>query len=261
MLQKYHNVQVTAEVTPASVDNLKLVHDQPKEIIAFSLADTAFDALQGRERFSDTGPIQVRSLGVLYANFTHLVAADGSGITTPGDLRGKRVSVGAAGSGTETIANRVLDAYGINPASDLQRERLGAAESAGALKDRRLDAFFWSGGLPTGAVTDLATTPGLSMRHVHDDDPQSESVSHRFPRDERRGWLLSLSSEFWVQPAIQHRAPNATGITICFCMLPPPAPGTTKTPSSRPAKATLTDGRRAVPACPELSRLQGPSGT
>lgn len=172
MLQKHHNVQVTAEVTPASVDNLKLINDQPKEIVAFSLADTAFDALQGRERFSDTGPIQVRSLGVLYANFTHLVAAEGSGISTPADLRGKRVSVGAAGSGTETIANRVLDAYGINPSSDLQRERLGAAESAGALKDRRLDAFFWSGGLPTGAVTDLANTPGLSIRLI----PHAEGV-------------------------------------------------------------------------------------
>jgi len=163
MLQKHLNVQATAEVTPASVDNMKLVYDRPRDLIAFCLADTAFDALQGRERLSDPGPIPVRSLGVLYTNYTHVVTTDGS-IATLNDLRGKRVSVGAAGSGTEIIANRVLEAYGIDPGRDIQRERLGVAESADALRDRRLDAFFWSGGLPTGAITDLSAAPGLTMR-------------------------------------------------------------------------------------------------
>jgi TRAP transporter TAXI family solute receptor len=168
MLQMHLGVQATAEVTPASVDIMKLLLDNPTDMVAFCLADTAYDALQGRERLAETGPIPVRSLGIIYNNFTHIVALNGSGIDSLRDLRGKRVSVGAAGSGTETIANRVLETAGLNPASDIQRERLGAAESAGALKDRRLDAFFWSGGLPTGAITDLASTPGLAIKLLSD---------------------------------------------------------------------------------------------
>jgi TRAP transporter TAXI family solute receptor len=96
----------------------------------------------------------------------HVVTTEGSGINSIGDLKGKRVSVGAAGSGTEIKANRVLEAYGLDPGRDIQRERLGVAESAGALKDRKLDAFFWDGGLPTGAVTDLANTPGITIKLI-----------------------------------------------------------------------------------------------
>jgi TRAP transporter TAXI family solute receptor len=166
MLQKHLGVQATAEVTPASVDNMKLIRERPKDLIAFTLADTAFDALQGRERLKDGGPIPVRSLGILYQNFMHLVTTEASGVRSVGDLKGKRVSVGAAGSGTEVKANRILEAYALDPATDIQRERLGAAESAGALKDRKLDAFFWDGGLPTGAVTDLANTAGLTVRLI-----------------------------------------------------------------------------------------------
>src|SRR5215203_4059223 len=69
MLQKHLGVQATAEVTPASVDNMRLVNDRRTDLVAFTLADTAYDALQGRERLKDVGPIQVRSLGILYTNF------------------------------------------------------------------------------------------------------------------------------------------------------------------------------------------------
>lgn len=166
MLQKYLGIQATAEVTPASVDNMKLLNERRKDLIAFSLADTAYDALQGRERLKDIGKIEVRSLGIIYTNFMHVVTTESSGINSIGDLKGKRVSVGAAGSGTEIKANRVLEAYGLDPGRDIQRERLGVAESAGALKDRKLDAFFWDGGLPTGAVTDLANTPGITIKLI-----------------------------------------------------------------------------------------------
>jgi TRAP transporter TAXI family solute receptor len=172
MLEKYLGVQATAEETPASVDNMKLVNDHKKDLIAFSLADVAYDALQGRGRFEETGSIPVRSLGILYNNFMHLVTLEGSGINTVPDLRGKRVSVGAPGSGTENKANRVLEAYGLDPAIDIQRDRLSVAESAAALKDRKLDAFFWGGGVPTGAITDLANTPGLTIKLI----PHAEAV-------------------------------------------------------------------------------------
>jgi hypothetical protein len=163
------NVEASAEVTAASVDNMKLIQSG-KADLAFVLADTAYDALEGRGSFKDTGKVPVRALAVLYSNYMHIVATEESGIKTAADLKGKRVSVGAAGSGTEIKANRVLEAVGINPETDIKRERLGVAESVGAMKDKKIDAFFWDGGLPTAAVLDLAATPGQKIRFIGSGD-------------------------------------------------------------------------------------------
>ena len=100
---------------------------------------------------------------MIYGNYTHIVVKADSGINTIADLKGKRVSVGAAGSGTETIANRVLDSYGLDPNKDIQRERLAAADSANGVRDGKLDAFFFSGGLPVGAVVDLANSVKIKL--------------------------------------------------------------------------------------------------
>ena len=154
-------VQATAEVTSASVDNMLLIENQDVDL-AFVLADTAYDALQGNEPFEN--PIPGRALATLYNNFTHIVVKGDSGINTVADLRGSRVSTGSPGSGTEVIANRILTAAGLNPDADISREQLGAAESAGAMRDGRIDAFFWSGGLPTAAVTDLGATPNVTIK-------------------------------------------------------------------------------------------------
>jgi TRAP transporter TAXI family solute receptor len=154
-------VRATAEVTAASVDNLKLIRDGRADL-AFTLADTLADAVQGRGAFEGR-PVPAASLAVLYTNFTHLVTTTSAGIRSIGDLRGKTISTGAPGSGTEVIALRVLRAAGIDPAKDVVRQGLGASESAGALKDGKVAAFFWSGGLPTAAVQDLAHSPGMSI--------------------------------------------------------------------------------------------------
>ncbi len=79
------------------------------------------------------------------------------------------MSVGAPGSGTELIADRVLAAAGVDPRKDITRHSLGVSESAGALKDGKVDAFFWSGGLPTAAIQDLAATPGISISLLSSD--------------------------------------------------------------------------------------------
>jgi TRAP transporter TAXI family solute receptor len=155
-------VRATAEVTAASVDNLKLIRDGGADV-AFVLADSLADAVAGRGAFEGR-PIAVRSLAVLYSNYTHLVTASSSGIRTVADLRGQVVSTGSPGSGTEVIATRVLRASGIDPDRDLTRQGLGASESAGALKDGKISAFFFSGGLPTAAVQDLAHTAGLTIQ-------------------------------------------------------------------------------------------------
>lgn len=157
-------VTATAEVTPASVDNMRLIQAKRADL-AFTLADTAYDAFKGEEAFRGS-PIPIRTLTPLYNNFNHLVTIDGTGIATTADLRGKRVSVGAPGSGTEITALRILEAAGIHHERDIRKERLGVAPSVDALKDRKIDAFFWSGGLPTASVLDLAVSPGVRIRLV-----------------------------------------------------------------------------------------------
>ena len=156
------NIRATAEVTAASVDNLKLIRDG-KADIAFALADTLADAVAGRGPFAG-GPVPAASIAVLYSNYTQLVTLAASGITRVGELKGKVVSTGSPGSGTEVIAFRVLRAAGLDPDRDVRRQGLGVSESADALKDGKIDAFFWSGGLPTAAVQDLSHTSGISVR-------------------------------------------------------------------------------------------------
>jgi len=163
LLSNKLGVAATAQSTTASVDNMKLIRDK-KTDLAFTLSDTAYDAVSAKGRFvPPEQPAKAQSLAVLYNNFTHVVTKDGTGINTVADLKGKRVSVGSAGSGTEVIANRVLEAAGLTQA-DLKPQKLGVADSVAALKDGRVDAFFWSGGLPTSAIVDLANAPGLKLK-------------------------------------------------------------------------------------------------
>jgi TRAP transporter TAXI family solute receptor len=152
--------KATAETTSASVDNLILIKDGSSDI-AFTLADTALDAVKGREAFKEKVPMRV--LAQIYDNYTQVVAKAGSGIKTVEDLKGKRVSVGAPNSGTEVIADRVLAAAGMDPKGDIKRQGLGVEESVQAMKDGTIDAFFWSGGLPTGAITDLVTSDKITL--------------------------------------------------------------------------------------------------
>jgi TRAP transporter TAXI family solute receptor len=158
------DVRATAEVTAASVDNLKLIRDGRADI-AFVLADTLDDAVAGRGAFEGR-PVPAASLAVLYSNITHLVALKSAGIGSVADLRGKVVSTGAPGSGTEGIAVRMIRAAGLNPDRDVTRQALGASESAEALKDGKVQAFFFSAGVPTAAVQDLAHSPGVSLQII-----------------------------------------------------------------------------------------------
>jgi hypothetical protein len=158
--------QVTAEVTGASVDNMKLINTG-KTDVGFTMADTAWEAFIGVDKFKD-GKVPIRTLAVLYPNRTHVVTVEGSGINSMQDLKGKRISVGSPGSGTEILALRLLEAYGLT--NDVKRERLSVAESVNAIKDRKIDAFIWSGGLPTAAVTDLAATPGTKIKLIDHSD-------------------------------------------------------------------------------------------
>jgi uncharacterized protein len=152
--------EATAEATAASVDNVNLVNDG-KSSIAFSLADTAADAVAGKGSFEGK-PAQIQALGQLYTNFTQVFTTNPA-IKSIEDLQGKRVSVGAAGSGTETIALRVLEAAKLDPDADIKRQQLAPAECVQAMKDGTLDGCFWSGGAKTPAIVDLATSKQVTL--------------------------------------------------------------------------------------------------
>ncbi len=172
-------VEVTAEVTTASVDNMKLLH-AGKIGLALTLPDVAWDAYEGRLR-GLTEKVAVRTLVAVYSNYMHIVALDGTGIRSVADLKGKRVSIGAPGSGTEVKGLRVLEAYGLTPKDLRSQDRLGVGESAGAMKDRKLDAFIWDGGLPTAAILDLAATPGIKSHLIPHGDAVPKMVAKYGP--------------------------------------------------------------------------------
>jgi len=154
-------VTVTVQETNASVDNMKLVASG-QAALALGLGDVVSDAANGENTFAD-GALPICSLGNVYNNFVHAFSVSSKGITTVEQMKGKRIAVGAVGSASEVTADRILEAAGINPQSDITRVQLGVAEGVDALKDGTVDAAFWSGGLPTGAITDLASTGDLVL--------------------------------------------------------------------------------------------------
>jgi len=157
-------MSATAEVTGGSVDNLNLINSG-KPYLAFTMADAAKDALDGDGKFKGK-KVDLKTLLVLYPNRMHVVTVESTGIKSMKDLKGKRISTGSPGSATEVMAFRLLEAAGLDKDKDVKRERLGVSESVNAIKDRKIEAFFWVGGLPTAAVTDLANSPGMKIAMI-----------------------------------------------------------------------------------------------
>ena len=155
-------VRATAEVTAASVDNLRFVRDGRTDL-AFTMGDVLADAVKGKGAF-DGQAAPITALATLYTNYEYLVTIEGTGVSNIAGLRGRVVSLGSPGSGTEVSAERVLRASGIDPDRDLTRQGLGVSESVGALKDGKIHAFFWMGGVPAAALQDLSHSQGITMR-------------------------------------------------------------------------------------------------
>lgn len=151
--------EARAEPTGASVENITRLAGGDMEI-AFSLADTAADAVSGRGAF-DGQPQPVRALARVYSNYTHVIVRAGGKIDSFADLRGKRISTGSPRSGTDIIAGRLLTAGGIDPDKDIQRLNLSLPETVQRMRAGSLDGMFFSGGLPTPGIKDLlASAPG-----------------------------------------------------------------------------------------------------
>ena len=158
------DLHTTVEVTGGSVDNIKLIAAGQSDL-GFTMADAAADATQGQDKFRNN-KVALQALLVVYPNRMHVVTLEDTGIGTLADLKGKRVSTGSPGSATEIMASRAIDVIGLDKDKDIRRERLGVVESVNALVDKRIDAFFWVGGIPMAAIANLATTTGVKMKLI-----------------------------------------------------------------------------------------------
>lgn len=173
LINKYlDGYSAVAEVTGASVENAGLIARGDSDI-ALALADTVYQAYHGTGRFEGNGgPGQLanlRALGSAYPNAVQIVTLAGSGIESLQDLKGKRVSVGAPGSGTEVSAQTILSANGMSY-DDIEEQRLNFNETAAAIRDGQVDAGFWSVGPPTSSILDLATTRDVVLIELSDEE-------------------------------------------------------------------------------------------
>ena len=158
-------LKATAAETGASVQNIQQLVAGDYDV-AFALADTAADAVEGKAAF-DGKPQDVRALARIYPNYTQVVVRADSGINSMADMRGKRISTGSPKSGTEVIANRLLTAAGLSD-SDISAQRLALRPTVDQMKAGQIDGLVWSGGLPTPELTDLTTSVDVKFIDVTD---------------------------------------------------------------------------------------------
>jgi TRAP transporter TAXI family solute receptor len=171
-------VRAVAEVTGASVENTRLCHKE-ETLFGEIMSDVAYHAYNGIGRFEGK-PQKIRGMFVMYPNVFHVVAAKRSGIDSIGKLRGKKVSVGAPGSGTEFMTDLVMqDALGI-PYSDFKVYRLSFTENANALKDGAIDVGIWCVAPPTSSIMDLATTHDMQVIPFSKDEIDAITSKHPF---------------------------------------------------------------------------------
>lgn len=158
------SVPPTVRSTAGSVDNLMLLASAAADV-AFSQVDAAADHLAHTAPDDTRAP---RALARVYDEFVHVVVPASSTVTTLAQLRGARVSVGAPESGVFFVAKRMLDVAGIAADTDIKAENLGINDSVAALRAGTIDAFFWTGGLPTGGVADLAKAMPVRLLDLSD---------------------------------------------------------------------------------------------
>lgn len=171
------NCNASAQSTGASVANVNLLA-QGKVDIAFIQNDIAYYALNGVEMFNGRKLDGLRGLATIYPETVQIIANKSSNITSVKDFKGKRIAVGAAGSGAEANARQVMSAYGISY-KDCTIRYLSFAEAASALKDGNVDAAFLTAGYPTAAVQDVSTTNDIVLVPV--DDNIAKILIEKYP--------------------------------------------------------------------------------
>lgn len=157
-----HPVRATALATEGSVDNLQRLDERRAEV-AFTLADSALPAMTGKAPFAR--PVKIMALARLYDDYLQIIVRRDSDLRDIGDLAGKRVSIGARRSGTALQARRILrmPIMHLRGSRAVRTRSLTLKQSTAALAEGRIDALFWSGGLPTDAIDDLRKTVAIRL--------------------------------------------------------------------------------------------------
>jgi len=177
ILSEKTKVSITVQSTGASKANIQLM-DAGEVELAMVQNDVMDYAWKGTDLFTGEQTQTFNAMAALYAEVCQVVANPAAGIRTIADLKGKNVSVGDAGSGTEFNARQILEAYGIT-FNDITKQNLGFGPSADALKDNKIDAFFCVAGAPTPAIIDLATSKDILVLEV--DDAHAAQLARSYP--------------------------------------------------------------------------------
>jgi TRAP transporter TAXI family solute receptor len=163
---KIKDMNVTAQTSGASGENVRLINKKEVEL-ALVQSDTLDFAFNAKEAFKE--PLKgMSAIAVLYPEVVQVIVAADGPIKTFADLKGKKVGVGAPGSGTEANYRQLLDAYGMKK-EDVNGQYLSFSESAEAFKDKHIDAFVVTGAVPTSAIMDVATQNAIRILPVADD--------------------------------------------------------------------------------------------
>ncbi|RXT04323.1 TAXI family TRAP transporter solute-binding subunit [Ammoniphilus sp. CFH 90114] len=175
----------SAQSTGASVENMRLIKDSQVDL-AFTQGDIADYASNGTVMFKEGGAINnINAIASLYNETVQIIVAKDSAIQTVDDLKGKRVSVGAPGSGTEANAMQILELHGLTFDDLGKTDRLAFGESASFIQDGTLDAAFVTAGTPTAAVNELAATKGVRVIGISD-EKMSEIIA-KYPYYAKQG--------------------------------------------------------------------------
>ncbi len=162
--EKIPGMNATVQSTGASVANINLLKEGKVDLI-FVQNDIAYYAMNGLEMFKDNSYSEIQGLAVLYSETCQLVTLANSSIKSVADLKGKRVAVGAAGSGVEANARQIMEAAGITY-KDINVQYLAFGDAANNLKDGNIDAAFLTAGFPTAAVSDVAASKDIVIINI-----------------------------------------------------------------------------------------------
>ena len=164
VMKNVPGIEITAESTGASVANLKMLREKKVELI-LGASNTSWGAYKGEPPFNDKPVTNIRGIACLYPEIFQFIVLKNSGMQSIPDLKGKKIAVGAPGSGTERTAKMVLEAHGLTY-NDVEEQFLNFGEAVTALKDRLIDCAIVGSGIPTSAVVDISTTLDIGLLKV-----------------------------------------------------------------------------------------------
>lgn len=175
---KIEGMNVTAQSTGASVENLKLIGKKEVEL-AIVQNDTMDYAINGTEAFADGKIENVRAITTLYPEVVQIVVSKKSGIASMADVKGKKFSVGAPGSGVEANARQILEAVGLTY-DDFTPNYLSFSESGDQYKDNLIDGFLFTSGLPNSAIQDVGAQNELVFISLDDATIKALTEKYQF---------------------------------------------------------------------------------